>query len=274
MKSARVVARQYYGQLYWAVKPHTPLPYRFPTGGTLLLEPKHAFTGVFWPDVERYEPDVCQFLQYVLQPGGTFVDCGANVGFFSIQAGALVGKGGNVISIEANPHTYKLLERNLRANGFGLPINCALTSEAGEVELFVPGSWDVYSSLRADGLAEGVADHSFKVKARTLDEVVDELALSRIDLIKIDIEGGELDVLRSAPKVLEAFRPFIIMEYGLNTWPAFDVTSEDLKRLMSEVNYTICLFSVQKQRLVPVMDEVWQSGYVNLILAPAESGLV
>ncbi|MBD0370035.1 MAG: FkbM family methyltransferase [Pyrinomonadaceae bacterium] len=271
LKSAKVVARQYYGQLYWAMKPHAPLPYRFPLGGTLLLEPRHAFTGVFWPDVERYEPDVCKFLQYILKTGATFIDCGANVGFFSIQAGPLVGESGTVISIEANPHTYKLLERNLRANGFGTPVHCALTAEAGEVELFVPGSWDVYSSLRADGLAEGVADRSFKVKARTLDEVVAELALSRIDLVKIDIEGGELDVLRSAPKVLSAFRPFIIMEYGLNTWPAFDVTGDDLKRLAREFGYTINLFSVQEQRLIPVTDEVWESGYVNLILSPIEA---
>lgn len=270
LKSAKIVARQYYGQLYWALKPHTPLPYHFPTGGTLLLEPKHAFTGVFWPNVDRYEPDVCNFLQHILKPGATFIDCGANVGFFSIQAGALVGRSGKVISIEANPHTYKLLERNLRANGFGTPVHCALTSETGEVELFVPGSWDVYSSLRADGLVEGVADHSFKVRGRTLDQVVDGLALSRIDLVKIDIEGGELDVLRSAPKTLGRFRPFIIMEYGLNTWPAFGVSSEDLKQLAVEFSYSINLFSVQKQRLVPVTKEIWKSGYVNLILAPEE----
>lgn len=269
--SAKRVARQYYGQLYWTIKPGTPLPYHFPMGGLLLLEPKHVFTGFFWPDVERYEPDVCKFLQYVLKPGGTFIDCGANVGFFSIQAGALVGETGKVISIEANPDTYKLLERNLRANRFGLPIQCALTSQAGEVELFVPGSWDVYSSLRVEGVVEGVADHSYKVKARTLDEVIAELALSRVDLVKIDIEGGELDVLRSAPKLLNTFRPFIIMEYGLNTWPAFNVTGEDLKQLMKDFNYAINVFSMQKQKLIPVTDEVWKSPYINLILTPKES---
>jgi FkbM family methyltransferase len=271
LRSVKRAARKCYGQLYWTIRPHTPLRYHFPMGGLLLLEPKHVFTGFFWPDVERYEPDVCEFLQYVLKPGGTFIDCGANVGFFSIQAGALVGETGTVISIEANPDTYKLLERNLRANRFGLPINYALTSQAGEVELFVPGSWDVYSSLRADGLVEGVADHSYKVKASTLDEVIEELALSRIDLVKIDIEGGELDVLRSAPKLLGTFRPYIIMEYGLNTWPAFGVTGEDLKQLMKDFGYTINIFSMQKQKLVPVTDEVWESPYINLILAPKES---
>jgi FkbM family methyltransferase len=270
LKSAKTVARHYYGQLYWAMRPQTPLRYHLPTGGMLLLEPKHAFTGVFWPDVECYEPDVCRFLRYVLKPGGTFIDCGANVGFFSIQAGALVGDGGTVVAIEANPQTYKLLERNLRANNFGLPVHCALTSQTGEVELFVPGTWDVYSSLRADSLVEGVADNSFKVKARTLDEVVEELALPRVDLVKIDIEGGEFDVLRSAPRLLGTLRPFIIMEYGLSTWPAFGVTGEDLKQLAKDFGYTINLFSVQKQRLIPVGDEIWDTNFINLVLAPKE----
>src|SRR2546423_4071224 len=97
MRSMRMIARQYYGKLYWALRPHAPLPFHLPNGGMLLLEPRHAFTGVLWPDVERYEPDICAFLRAVLKPGATFIDCGANVGFFSIQAGALVGKNGRVI---------------------------------------------------------------------------------------------------------------------------------------------------------------------------------
>src|SRR5205823_9608537 len=128
--------------------------------------------------------------------------------------------------------------------------HCALTSQSGEVDLFVPGSWDVYSSLRADGVVEGVVDHSYKVKARTLDDVVDELALSRVDLVKIDIEGGELDVLKSAPKLLSVLRPYIITEYGLSTWPAFEVTGDDLKQLAKEADYSINLFSVKEQKLV------------------------
>ena len=269
VRSAKLVARDYYGRWYWRLR-YEPLAYHLPTGGVLLLEPGHAFTGCFWPDVDRYEPEVCAFLRRVLKPGGTFIDCGANVGYFSIQAGALVGKSGTVVAIEANPETYKLLERNLRANHFGLPVHCALTSQPGEVELFVPGAWDVYSSLRADGVVEGVVDHSYKVRARTLDDVINELNLSRVDLVKIDIEGGELDVLRSAPKLLNVLRPYIITEYGLNTWPAFEVTGDDLKQLVKEAGYSINRFSVKEQKLVSVTDEVWNENYINLVLNPKE----
>jgi FkbM family methyltransferase len=269
VRSAKLVARDYYGRWYWRWR-YEPLAYHLPTGGVLLLEPGHAFTGCFWPDVDRYEPEVCAFLRHVLKPGATFIDCGANVGYFSIQAGDLVGQTGTVVAIEANPDTYKLLERNLRANNFGTALHCALTSQGEEVELFVPGSWDVYSSLRAGSVVEGVPDHSYKVKARKLDELVEELGLGRVDLVKIDVEGGELDVLNSATKLLATFRPFIVMEYGSNTWSAFDATAQDLKSLAENHGYAIQLFNVQSRRLIPVTDEVWQSRYVNLILAPHE----
>lgn len=270
LRSARVLARTYYGQLYWSLKPGVPLAYHLPTGGMLLLDHKHAFTGCFWPDVERYEPDVRTFLQCALKAGDTFIDCGANVGYFSVQSGALVGKSGKVIAIEANPRTFKLLERNLKANGFGIPLHCALTSQTGEVELFMPQDWDVYSSLRAGGLVEGRADESFKVMARTLDDVVRELALKRVDVVKIDIEGGELDVLRSAPNVLTNFRPLIITEYGINTWASFDATHTDLKELAAKFGYSLRLFDTQSRKLVPVREDVWQGTFANVVMMPLE----
>ncbi|HEY0404975.1 MAG TPA: FkbM family methyltransferase [Pyrinomonadaceae bacterium] len=270
VRTARVVARGCYGQLYWSVKPGTPLAYQLPTGGTLLLDHKHAFTGCFWPDVDHYEPDVSAFLQHALKPGDVFIDCGANVGYFSVMAGALVGSNGQVVSIEANPTTFKLLERNLLANHFGTPIHCALTSQSGAVELYMPQDWDVYSSLRANGLVEGKADHSFTVKAQTLDEVVYGLSLSKVDVVKIDIEGGEFDVLRSAPKLLSDFRPLIITEYSINTWASFEVTHGDLKALARQFKYALRLFDPQAQQLAAVGEDVWQYPYANIIMIPDE----
>ncbi|MBD0326738.1 MAG: FkbM family methyltransferase [Pyrinomonadaceae bacterium] len=270
VRAVRIVARDYYGQLYWSVKPDAPLAYQLPTGGTLLLEQHHAFTGCFWPDVDHYEPEVRTFLQDALRPNDTFIDCGANVGYFSVLAGALVGKGGTVVSIEANPITFKLLERNLQTNGFGTPIHCALTSQTGEVELFMPQDWDVFSSLRVEGLATGNPDHSFRVKAQTLDDVVSKLKLARVDVVKIDIEGGELDVLRSAPKLLSDFRPLIITEYGSHTWAGFEVSHGDLKELAQQFKYSLRLFDPQTRKLIPISDDVWQNLYVNVVMIPEE----
>lgn len=111
-RSMKLVGRSFYGQCYWKLNPKRPLLHRLQNGGILLLEPEHSFTYCFYPGVDAYEPDVRMALQFLLKPGNTFIDCGANVGYFSVQAAQLVGNAGKVISIEANPLTYSLLERN------------------------------------------------------------------------------------------------------------------------------------------------------------------
>src|SRR6266540_956801 len=118
-RSAKLVVRSLYGQLHWSLHPNAPIRYRIPSGGLLLLERGHSFTHSFWPAVDSYEPDVRAALTHFLKPGDTFVDCGANIGYFSVMAGHLVGRRGQVVAIEANPVTRTFLSRNLQLNGFG-----------------------------------------------------------------------------------------------------------------------------------------------------------
>jgi FkbM family methyltransferase len=270
-RSAKLVGRSFYGKFYWFFNPNKPLIHHLSMGGVLWLEPKHSFTHCFYPGVDQYEPEVREALRYLLKPGNTFIDCGANVGYFSIAAGQFVGQQGKIVAIEANPVTYNLLERNLQVNHLGIPIHCALTSQVGEVELFMPtDGGDVYSSLKEGGLVSGSSIQSFKVQGRTLDEVVKELNLSTVDLIKIDIEGAELDVLRSAPYLLSTLRPLVIMEYGTSTWIKFEATPKDLKELLQQYSYQIRLFDWQRKSLIPITEEVWSSPYANLVLVPME----
>jgi len=239
------------------------------TGGTLLLEPGHSFTHCFWPAVDDYEPDVCEILYRVLRRGMTFVDCGANIGYFSILANDLVGPKGSVVSIEANPVTYELLQRNLKRNGHGQAVHLALTSKSGEVELFMPREGDVYSSLRTGGLVSSEGMLVFRIPGRKLDDVFSDFGICA-DVVKIDIEGGELDVLRSSKGILEDQRPTIIMEYGINTWPVFGATASDLLKLLSCYGYTVRLMDISVGRFVKPGAKVWSLPYTNLLLFPEE----
>jgi FkbM family methyltransferase len=256
--------------MHWWMWPDTPMVYRFPTGGRMKLYAKHSFTECIWPGVDRYEPDVQVALAKLLRRGDTFIDCGANVGYFSIMASDLVGPSGQVVSIEANPRTYELLKGNLALNGNRMPIHCALTSKSGEVDIFVSDAGDVYSSLRTGGLVQGDTVRSHKVPAKTLDEVLEQLALERVDVVKVDIEGGELDVLRSAPQTMSKFRPTWIMEYGTNTWPAFGATPQELLEILAERQYVVRQFNPRTAHLYTPDESIWQSHYANLILVPAE----
>ena len=269
--SAKLVARSFYGKLYWSINPDKPLFHQLSNGGVLLLEAKHSFTHCFYPGVDQYEPDVRAALQYFLKLGNVFLDCGANIGYFSVLANNIVGETGKVVSIEANPVTFSLLEANLKTNNFGIPVHCALTSESGEVELFMPTEGgDVYSSLLKGGLVAGESIQSFKVLGRTLDNVVEDLSLSKVDVVKIDIEGAELDVLKSANCLLSNFRPVVITEYGTNTWPKFGATPEDLKNLAQVHSYQLRIFNLKSKNLIPITESTWLSGYANIILVPEE----
>lgn len=268
-QSAKLVGRAAYGRVHWVLHPRLPLRYQLASGGVLLLEPGHSFTHCFWPGVDKYEPDVRAALLHFLKLGDTFLDCGANIGYFSVLAGGVVGTGGRVVAVEANPVTFALLERNLEVNGCGIAVHCALTPVPGEVQLFVPRQGgDVYSSLRKGGLVNGDDIESIMVNGRTLDDVVLSLGIDRVDVLKIDIEGGELDVLRSASRLLREMRPVVVCEYGTNTWPAFGATAKGLLELLGQCGYIAGVFDSQRGVVVPVDHQVWKSPYVNLVLQP------
>lgn len=272
LKSAKLVLRSYYGYFYWTTFPDKPLKYRLPTGGVLLLEPNHAFTKGFWPSCEPYDQDkyVLAMLRNLLKPGDVFIDCGANIGYFSVLAGDLVGVTGKVVAIEANPETYKLLRRNLEVNNINLCFNYALTYENGEVELFVPNKGDIFSSLRQNEYIQGDLMYSCKVLGKTLDDVVNEIQLSKINLIKIDVEGAEIDVIKSAVNVISQFRPPIIVEYGVNTWPVFGSTIQDLFTIIKSYDYSIYKFDLNNSFTELSDSSLITNTYVNLLLAPKE----
>jgi FkbM family methyltransferase len=272
-RSAKLVMRSLRGRVHWCLQPTAPLRYRLPDGGVLLLEPGHSFTIGFWPAVDQYEPEVAAALHHYLKPGNTFIDAGANVGYFSVLAGRLVGPSGQVFSIEANPGTLLLLQRHLEINKFGNAIQAALGRENGKTILFEPKKGncvggDAYSSLRLGGLVQEEHAISYPVPARRLDTLLVEQGIKKVDVLKIDIEGGELDALEFAPCMLSEMRPVIIMEYGTNTWPSFGATKERLYQLLHKHNYRAMDASANKT--IDINDAAWGLPYVNFVLRPAE----
>lgn len=272
IKSAKLVLRSYYGYFYWNTFPDKPMKYHLPTGGVLLLEPNHAFTKGFWPSCEPYDQDkhVFAMLKSILKSGDVFIDCGANVGYFSVLAADLVGNTGKVVAIEANPETYKLLRRNLEANNINSCFNYALTSQNGEIDLFVPNKGDIFSSLRQNEYIQGDLMYSCKVMGKTLGDIINELELSKISLIKIDIEGAEMDVIRSAVNIISKFRPPIIVEYGVNTWSIFGSTIQDLFEIIKSHDYLVYRFDLNDSFTKLSDSSLVTSTYANLLLAPKE----
>jgi len=178
---------------------------RLATGHVVHVHP--AFVG--W-NLEHYEPELMRWFAAELRPGDQVLDVGAHVGFFSLLASALVGAEGKVVAVEASPPTAALLRRHIVMNRIGnvTVVEALASSRAGEKEISVrpsatdPGACANSIAYRIEG------GQSTVVPALPLDDVVDRFALAP-RILKVDVEGAELEVLRGAEGLLRAARPLV-----------------------------------------------------------------
>lgn len=162
-----------------------------------------ANTGDFtqyWSATQQggYERATTILLKDLLKPGGTFVDVGANIGYYTAEASFLVGPLGRVYAFEPNPTTYSRLKGNIEANGVGgraQAYNSALSDASSRVRLYLAGDDDAIGSMVRE------TRDSIEVEAVPGDEI---LAGQSVDVIKIDVEGAELLALRGLKHTLEA----------------------------------------------------------------------
>ena len=147
----------------------------------------------------RYEPQETTLLQQLLRPGMTFVDVGANWGYFTLVGAHLVGARGRVISVEPDPRACRTIRANIAQNGLTSVsvVEAAASDRQGTISLQTYGEGD--DDLGNFGVAASTTVREggtrFEVSARPLDDVLDEAGVDRVDLLKMDIEGAEARAL-------------------------------------------------------------------------------
>jgi len=145
-----------------------------------------------------FEPQETVVVRHLLGPGKTFVDLGANWGYFSLLAADRVGAAGKVVACEPHPTLLELLQANIRLNGLKSVdvYGEAVADREGELNLtgFDPSStnWGV-SSLLGSGSANNLP--SYRVPANRLDTILCRSGVDSVDLLKVDIEGAESLIL-------------------------------------------------------------------------------
>lgn len=146
----------------------------------------------------RWEPAETAYLSWRLQPGMTFVDVGANVGYFTLLASRRVGTGGRVFAFEPDPDSFALLEQNIARNDCTnvTPFPYALGAHTGWVELHRArrnlGDHRTYPC--------GEDRPTVRVRQLALDDVAGMPA--RLDVVKVDVQGSEEAVLRGMERRL------------------------------------------------------------------------
>jgi FkbM family methyltransferase len=156
----------------------------------------------------RYrEPALAPVFEAVLRPGDTCYDVGANIGVYTLWAAGLVGRAGQVHAFEPVPPTMAVLREMVQRNGLGqvVPVVSAIGATVGQTGL--------RSYQGASGRAHAVADPSHADHFARLDTLDAYVARHRPpDLVKIDVEGAEIDVLRGAAGLLADHAPALLLE--------------------------------------------------------------
>jgi FkbM family methyltransferase len=156
-----------------------------------------------------YESETRDYILRFLPQEGVFVDVGANIGALAIPI-ANARPRASILCIEADPNIYSLLQRNVARNGCtGIrTVSCVAGANDGELIPFYLAP-DEKFGMGSVGPQFGVAP--LMLKQRRLDCLLDDYGMHRIDVVKIDVEGFELDVLRGGERLLGSPQPPVIV---------------------------------------------------------------
>jgi FkbM family methyltransferase len=173
---------------------------------------------------------------FQLKPGATVIDLGAYAGLTGYLFAAAVGPAGRVVAVEADPATYRVLEQNVQSMRVAgttwlVPVHAAIWKQNGTIEFLSEGNMGATVAAHARRKGETVL-----VRAITLEQLLAEMAIEKVDAIKMDIEGAEYDVLPALLPMLAAHRPRLILEVHRDA--AGKIDFDGLCELLATIGYT------------------------------------
>jgi FkbM family methyltransferase len=189
-----------------------------------------------------YEPIDAYLFRALAQPGMVVVDAGGNVGQYSLIAALEVGRAGAVHAFEPVPRNFDRLVAHVHDNGLASTVRAnmlALWHEPATLDLhrLVDGGGDNDGAFTA-GPATTVLETS-RCRAVRLDDYASDVRMERLDLMKVDVEGAELFVLRGGTSVLRRWRPTILMEINRALCEALGYAPEAIWEVLEPLGYRI-----------------------------------
>lgn len=220
---------------------------RMRLGYTMLVDLRVCEQREAWR-TGSYEDRMLGLARKLVPDGGTFLDVGANVGFYTCGVGVdVLARGGAVYAFEPVSSNRRRLERNLalnRLDGRVPVLSCAVGAERGRVVMRRPpvgdasnavgenmfSPWDLDKVERDEWLRE-------EVQVLPLDDCTFDLG--RCDVVKVDAEGADLLVLRGAARTLEQFRPFVLAEFNPYWMRQIGQSIDDVRAFAGDARYRI-----------------------------------
>ncbi|MCC6773783.1 MAG: FkbM family methyltransferase [Gemmatimonadaceae bacterium] len=244
----------------------------------LVLDPDQMSQRFMLNDLtagQLYESETSNFIGSILQPGDTFIDIGAHVGYFTMLASTLVGPAGAVYWFEPELSNYAHLLEHIEINAATnvRPLHMAVGASPGTADFFVNADNDGGHALWEVGRhpfneRTRQAPVARKVFVTSLDHIFEQRDMRTLKAIKIDAEGAEFAILVGARELLRRTRiPFIVAEINRFGLESMGASERHVREFMTELGYETYLFQPGQsfiQRLQP--DESPETNYVFNVL--------
>ncbi|HET9744947.1 MAG TPA: FkbM family methyltransferase [Chitinophagaceae bacterium] len=194
----------------------------------------HIQGQLFW--YGHYEKELGDLIKKILKPGDVFLDLGANIGYISLLA-AKHEPTAKIISFEPVSSIFGKLEENISLNTARnvKAVHSGVGERNEERDIYI--SDEDNTGMSSFQKPENYSGRIETVKVITIDKWFESSGLSRVDLIKLDVEGSELDAVTGMHDILKNFRPLLIVEINPGTLSQFGVTAADIFNKLGQLSF-------------------------------------
>ena len=233
---------------------------------------RKIYDYVMWLDLEdrgisrslllfgNRELDHKLILEKILHPGMSVLDIGANIGYYTLMMLRLIGPNGTLIAVEPSPSNVILLKRNLLLNGHSsVEVHQKAVSDTSGVRDFFLSEMSNLNTFHNTGTGtKHLSGTTIAVETETIKQIADG---RRIDLIRMDVEGHEIEVINGLIPAIEKkeMTPTIIFETHLSRYNADHDIEAPLRRLFS-LGYHLAIVSSSSERGTRIIESLGYQG--------------
>jgi len=212
---------------------------------------------------DLYEQETISLFKKIVKPGIAVADIGAHIGYYTRVASGLVGSGGAVYAFEPDPENFKLLQKNIGRMKNVKPYQLAVSDKTGRIDFY---HYDARSGVHSTlpNVPLDFQKKKISVEATDLDSFFAKLGVSKIDIIKMDIEGGEYAALQGMKKILSENRNLVLIVEFAPAW-VLAAGNTPLKFLNFIESFGFEIFAITKQGLSKLSPAANDADYAKFI---------
>jgi FkbM family methyltransferase len=263
LRLGRILLRPFLSRAPAVLKDRAGCTYVLPSYAETMAQ--HIFT------FGAVEPHTQDAILKFLPKKGTFIDVGANIGTLTIPI-AKARPHASIISLEADPNVYGLLQENVTRNGCALVqlVSCVAAATDGQLVRFYPAPAHKFCMGSIGPQFSDIP--TMMLNQRSLDAILASMDVQKVDVVKIDVEGAELGVLRGAKRLLDSKCPPVIV-FEFIDWAEARIPNQqpgDAQAFLLAEGYR--LFCLKRGgRLGQQLTQPLREGFAMLIALPPQS---